>query len=101
MPKKSRIALVPLERITHSILELRGQNIKYLPYAFTEHRAIQAANVLSSPRAVTMGIYVVRAFVELREVLASKKDLATQARNAGTFARGARPQDSAAVQGGP
>jgi hypothetical protein len=39
----------------------RGRNIKYLPYAFTEHGAIQAANVLNSPRAVQMGIYVVRA----------------------------------------
>ncbi len=54
----------------------RGLNIKYLPYAFTEHGAIQAANVLSSPRAVTMGIYVVRAFVQLRQILASNKDLA-------------------------
>jgi hypothetical protein len=54
----------------------RGQNIKYLPFAFTEHGAIQAANVLSSPRAVEMGIYVVRAFVKLREVLASNKELA-------------------------
>jgi HipA-like C-terminal domain len=33
------------------------------PYAFTEHGAIQAANVLSSPRAIAMGVYVVRAFV--------------------------------------
>ena len=54
----------------------RGQNIKYLPFAFTEHGAIQAANVLSSPRAVEMGIYVVRAFVQLRELLSSNKDLA-------------------------
>jgi hypothetical protein len=54
----------------------RGQNIKYLPYAFTEHGAIQAANILNSPRAVEMGIYVVRAFVKLREVLASNKELA-------------------------
>ena len=54
----------------------RGQNIKYLPFAFTEHGAIQAANVLSSPRAVEMGIYVVRAFVKLREVLASNEELA-------------------------
>ena len=54
----------------------RGLNIKYLPYAFTEHGAIQAANVLSSPRAVAMGIYVVRAFVQLRQILASNKDLA-------------------------
>jgi hypothetical protein len=54
----------------------RGQNIKYLPFAFTEHGAIQAANILNSPRAVEMGIYVVRAFVKLREVLASNKELA-------------------------
>ena len=46
-----------------------------LPYAFTEHGAIQAANVLNSPRAVEMGVYVVRAFVRLREVLASSKEL--------------------------
>jgi len=130
MPKHARTALVPLERITRSILVLRGQrvildrelaaiygattrrlneqvkrnlerfpedsmfrltreeaelsrsqiatlksgrghNIKYLPYAFTEHGAIQAANVSSSPRAVAMGVYVVRAFVQLREIFAS------------------------------
>ena len=50
--------------------------LRKLPWAFTEHGAIQAANVLSSPRAVEMGIYVVRAFVKLRELLASNKDLA-------------------------
>ena len=54
----------------------RGQNIKYLPFAFTEHGAIQAANVLSSPRAVEMGIYVVRAFVKLRDLLSSNRELA-------------------------
>jgi ORF6N domain len=54
----------------------RGQNLKYLPYAFTEHGAIQAANVLSSARAVEMGVFVVRAFVRLREMLASNKELA-------------------------
>ncbi|HUE49191.1 MAG TPA: ORF6N domain-containing protein [Steroidobacteraceae bacterium] len=47
-----------------------------LPWAFTEHGAIQAANVLNSPRAIAMGVYVVRAFVQLREVLAANKDLA-------------------------
>jgi hypothetical protein len=47
-----------------------------LPWAFTEYGAIQAANVLNSPRAIAMGIYVVRAFVHLRELLASNKDLA-------------------------
>ncbi|HZT04044.1 MAG TPA: ORF6N domain-containing protein [Steroidobacteraceae bacterium] len=54
----------------------RGSNIKYRPHAFTEHGAIQAANVLNSPRAVETGVYVVRAFVKLRELLASNKELA-------------------------
>jgi hypothetical protein len=47
-----------------------------LPLAFTEHGAIMAATVLNSPRAVEMTVYVVRAFVKLREVLASNRDLA-------------------------
>ena len=54
----------------------RGQHRKYLPYAFTEHRVIIAASVLNSPRAVEMSIYVVRAFVRLREMLASNRELA-------------------------
>jgi hypothetical protein len=54
----------------------RGQNIKFLPYAFTEHGTIMAATILNSPRAVEMSIYVVRAFVQLRELTSSNKDLA-------------------------
>lgn len=46
-----------------------------LPLAFTEHGAIMAANVLSSRRAIEVSLYVVRAFVRLREMLASHKDL--------------------------
>jgi hypothetical protein len=49
---------------------------KSLPFAFTEHGAIQAANVLSSLQAVEMGIYVVRAFVRLRELVTAHHDLA-------------------------
>jgi len=49
---------------------------KALPYAFTEHGAIQAANVLASPQAVEMGIHVVRAFVQLRQASALHADLA-------------------------
>jgi uncharacterized membrane-anchored protein YjiN (DUF445 family) len=49
---------------------------RYLPYAFTEHGAVMTANVLNSERAVTMSVYVVRAFVKLREVLASTDELA-------------------------
>ena len=47
----------------------RGHNIKYQPYAFTEQGAIMAANILNSPRAVRMSVYVVRAFVRMRELL--------------------------------
>jgi hypothetical protein len=54
----------------------RGQHRKYLPYVFTEHGAIMAATILNSPRAVEMSVYVVRAFVQLRELLASNKELA-------------------------
>lgn len=46
-----------------------------LPLVFTEHGAIMAATVLNSPRAVEMSVYVVRAFVKLREALASNKEL--------------------------
>jgi hypothetical protein len=48
----------------------RGQHRKYLPYAFTEHGALMAATVLNSPRAVAMSLYIVRAFVKMREDLA-------------------------------
>jgi hypothetical protein len=56
----------------------RGQNIKYLPFAFTEHGAIMAATVLNSPEAVRMSLFVVRAFVKMRELLAGTDDLARQ-----------------------
>lgn len=46
-----------------------------LPYAFTEHGAIMAASVLNSERAVQTSIYVVRAFVKLRQMLAPYKEL--------------------------
>jgi len=54
----------------------RGQHRKYAPYAFTEHGAIQAANVLNSARAIEMSVYVVRAFVQLRSLMAANVELA-------------------------
>ncbi len=45
------------------------------PYAFTEHGAIMAANVLNSKRAVRMSVYVVRAFVRLRQALITRTDM--------------------------
>ena len=47
-----------------------------LPYAFTEHGALQVANVLRSPRAVQMSIFVVRAFAKMREALLANPQLA-------------------------
>lgn len=54
----------------------RHRDPRFSPYAFTEHGAIMAAMVLNSPRAVTMSVQVVRAFVRLREMLVSNKELA-------------------------
>ena len=49
-----------------------------LPWAFTEHGALQASNVLNSPRAVAMSVYVIRAFIRLREVLAENQVMANR-----------------------
>lgn len=49
---------------------------RYLPYVFTEHGAIMAAMVLNSPRATEVSVYVVRAFVQLRDTLIAHKELA-------------------------
>lgn len=49
---------------------------RYTPYVFTEHGAIMAATVLNSERAVQMSVFVVRAFVRLREMLATNRRLA-------------------------
>jgi hypothetical protein len=54
----------------------RGQNLKYLPWAFTEHGAIMAATVLNSSRAVEMSVFVVRAFVRLREYARGHAEIA-------------------------
>jgi hypothetical protein len=51
---------------------------RYAPYAFTEHGAIMAATVLNSEQAVEMSVFVVRAFVRLREMLATNEQLASK-----------------------
>jgi len=51
---------------------------RYLPFVFTEHGAIMAATVLNSQRAVQMSVFVVRAFVRLREMLATNRQLAVK-----------------------
>ena len=51
---------------------------RFLPYAFTEHGVVMLSSVLNSERAVQMNILVVKAFIRLREILASNNDLATR-----------------------
>jgi hypothetical protein len=51
-------------------------SLRRTPLAFTEHGALMAATVLNSPRAVRASLYVVRAFVRVREFLAAHRDLA-------------------------
>jgi hypothetical protein len=49
---------------------------RYRPYAFTEHGAIMAASVLNTPRAVDVSVFVVRAFIRLREFALQHRELA-------------------------
>jgi hypothetical protein len=53
----------------------KHRDFSYRPWAFTEHGALMAANVLRSERAVQMSVYVVRAFISQREQFAAKADV--------------------------
>jgi hypothetical protein len=66
--------LVILSRSQTATLK-RGENVKYRPYVFTEHGAVMLANVLRSRVAARASIQVVRAFVNLRRMLATHQDL--------------------------
>ncbi len=81
-PEDFRFQLSPDE-----LANLRSQSVtsslehggrRYLPWAFTEHGAIMAASVLSSPRAVEMSVFVVRAFVHLRDFARTHAELGKQ-----------------------
>ena len=76
---------------------------RYAPHVFTEHGALMAATILNSPRAVEVSIYVVRAFVRLREQAATHGDVVKRldeleqktealAMNHDTFSRNTRNQ---------
>jgi hypothetical protein len=54
----------------------QGQNIKYLPFAFTEEGVAMLSSVLRSPRAAQVNVAIMRAFVRLRETLSMHKELA-------------------------
>lgn len=69
----------------HHVLNLKSQiatssfvhgGKRKLPYVFTEHGVAMLSSVLRSPRAVQMNIFIIRAFVKIRELIATNKDLA-------------------------
>src|SRR5262245_29188374 len=74
-----RLTAAELEALNRSQIATgsrKHRDPRFAPYVFAEHGAIRAANVLNSPRAVEMGVHVVRAFVRLREMIAANKELA-------------------------
>jgi len=65
-----------LNRSQNATGSQKHRDPRFRPYAFTEHGAIMAAMVLNSQRAIEISVYVVRAFVKLREVVSSNRELA-------------------------
>lgn len=60
---------------SQTVILKRGQHIKHLPYAFTEHGILMLSSVLNSERAIHVNIEIMRAFVRLRQMLGSNADL--------------------------
>lgn len=66
-----------LRRSRSQIVTLkRGQNVKYAPFAFTEHGALMAATILNSSEATQMSVFVIRAFIRMRGLLTDTRELA-------------------------
>jgi hypothetical protein len=76
----SQIAISEMEGTVNSsqiaMSSRKHRGAAYRPYAFTEHGALQAANILRSQRAVQMSVFVIRAFVKMRETLLGTRELA-------------------------
>ncbi|KKQ51351.1 MAG: hypothetical protein US70_C0018G0003 [Parcubacteria group bacterium GW2011_GWD2_38_11] len=53
----------------------RGQNVKYLPYVFTEQGVAMLSGILNSKRAIEVNVQIIRTFVKLREMIISNKEL--------------------------
>ena len=61
--------------LNSAIESMRGKHIKYLPYAFTEQGVAMLSSVLNSERAVQVNIVIMRAFVKLRQILSTHKEV--------------------------
>jgi len=73
LPLRSQIVILDKEGVVK-----RGKYTKFLPYAFTEQGVAMLSSVLRSKRAVQVNIAIMRAFVKLREILSTHKELAAQ-----------------------
>jgi len=73
---RSQIATSSLEPNRSQFATASHGGRRYRPYVFTEHGAIMAANVLRSKRAVQMSVFVVRAFIRMRQMLVEHRGLA-------------------------
>jgi hypothetical protein len=76
MRSQSATAFTPPADMRSQFVTASKRNVRYLPRVFTEHGALMAASVLSTPRAIDVSVYVIRAFVKLREWLSTHKELA-------------------------
>ena len=78
-PKPNRSQIVTAspgaKAIRSQIATASKRNMRFLPYVFTEHGALQAANVIRTPEAVKMSLFVIRAFVKIREELTATSAL--------------------------
>lgn len=73
---RSQIVTLEISPVDHKVNKGRGKFRKFLPYAFTEHGALMLASVLQSDVAINAGIFVVRAFIQLRKFLETNRELA-------------------------
>ena len=74
-PQTFMFQLTREESLRYQIGTSKGGR-RYLPYVFTEHGVVMLSSVLNSDRAIEMSILVVNAFVRMRELIASNKDMA-------------------------
>jgi len=70
------VTLKNLKKIPQGLFSKRGKHAKYLPYAFTEQGVAMLSSVLRSKRAIQVNIAIMRAFVKLRQILSTNKELA-------------------------
>jgi len=75
---KSQFVTLNSKAVRSQFVTASKRNVRFRPYAFTEHGAIMAANVLRSPTALKMSVFVVRAFIQMREAFMGSRALAVK-----------------------